>query len=119
VTNYADVAKVIRVFEDTTSTSFVSLSQPKGFGSLAVKPGSNSTIWIEELSIDECTAVIPNDGVPFVCLGKKTLNCDFGRDKHHKNKRKFAEEKEKKAKGDHPHALKKRRTLEEGGGNGT
>ena len=48
-------------------------------------------IYFEERSVDLCGFGIPYDGIPFVNIGKKVMDCEYGIDRCVAAKRKYME----------------------------
>eukprot|EP00795_Rhopilema_esculentum_P017439 gene17439-9042_t len=83
-----EAIKLVKEYENSTSNRFVSRSCPKDFGKAAVCLKGKNIHWIK-------SGDSKNEIIPYVIIGKKQLDCQYGKDqkKHVKENRKAQQER--------------------------
>ncbi len=83
--------EAVHKFEKETGTKYTCYKNTAGFGNTEYKVEKPHKIYFEERSVDLCGFGIPYDGIPFVNIGKKVMDCEYGIDRCVAAKRKYME----------------------------
>ncbi|XP_022111028.1 uncharacterized protein LOC110990366 isoform X1 [Acanthaster planci] len=78
-------------FENQTGTKYSAYKSTAGFGNTEYKVDRPHKIYFEERSADLSGLGIPYDGIPFINVGKKVMDCQYGMDRCVAAKRKYME----------------------------
>ncbi|XP_033633828.1 histone-lysine N-methyltransferase, H3 lysine-79 specific-like [Asterias rubens] len=91
VTTLEEANEAVHKFEKETGTKYTCYKNTAGFGNTEYKVEKPHKIYFEERSVDLCGFGIPYDGIPFVNIGKKVMDCEYGIDRCVAAKRKYME----------------------------
>ncbi|XP_038066994.1 uncharacterized protein LOC119737006 [Patiria miniata] len=86
-----DANDALRNFEKQTGTKYSAYKSTAGFGNTVYQPDRPHKIYFEERSTDLSGLGIPYDGIPFINIGKKVMDCQYGMDRCRAAKKKYME----------------------------
>ncbi|KAJ7384053.1 hypothetical protein OS493_024067 [Desmophyllum pertusum] len=92
VSTATTAATLIREYEVATTSAFVITKQTKGFGDGCLKRKNHRIFWKD--TQDVSGVMLEYDGVPYIILGTKVLECRHGPDRNKAMKARKLEDKE-------------------------
>ncbi|XP_072181593.1 uncharacterized protein [Diadema setosum] len=101
VSSHQQAIEAVRSFQDETSTKYVSVTTQKHYGKVEFDYNLDHKKIRWQL---ECSHPIPFDGIPFIFIGKRILQCHMGPDRQAKLKEARRLEKEQRDISKKPHA---------------
>lgn len=120
VSTFAEAEEVRRYFETKSSLCFVGHKKSPNFGynlaldhhDAASASGRSKTAERFVRFADHKEGIVDSAGIPFMVMGKYTLDCVFGRDKHKVAKQRAADRRKTELQDDHPRPTKTRKRIQ-------